>query len=94
MRVYLTPSARESLRDVSTYIEQFSTDAARRTRIRILGRLRQISEHPESGRIIPEFEVRAVRELIEGPYRICYRLADNRIEVLAILHGARQIVDD
>lgn len=94
MQVYLTPSARQSLRDVTSYIERFSVPAAKRTRARILGRLRQLSEHPESGRIVPEYEVRAVRELIEGPYRVWYRLGNDRIEVLAILHGARQILDD
>ena len=93
MRVYLTPSARESLRDISSYIEQFSPAAARRTRTRIIGRLRQLEEFPESGRIVPEYEVPAVRELIEGSYRIWYRIQGDRIEVLAVLHGARRILD-
>jgi plasmid stabilization system protein ParE len=29
------------------------------------------------------------RELLEGPYRIIYRIAEQHIEVLAIVHGAR-----
>lgn len=94
MRVYFTPGARESLGDISKYIEQFSPEAARRTRRRIAQRVKQLSEFPESGRMVPEYEVRAVRELIEGSYRIWYRIRDDRIEVLAILHGARRILDE
>ncbi len=94
MRVYFTPSARESLRDISQYIGRISPDAARRTRVRLIRRVRQLADFPESGRMIPEYEVQAVRELIEGSYRTWYRIKDERIEVLAVLHGARQIRDD
>lgn len=44
--------------------------------------------------MVPEYEVQAVREIIEGSYRIWYRIRDERIEVLAVLHGARRIRDD
>ncbi len=91
MRVVFTPSARESLRDISNYIEQFSKPAARRTRNRLFQRARQLESFPASGRVVPEFNEQTVRELVEGPYRIWYRLRDDRIEILAVLHGARDV---
>jgi plasmid stabilization system protein ParE len=94
VQVYFTPSARESLRDISQYIRRISPDAERRTRERIIRRARQLAEFPDSGRMVPEYEVPAVREIIEGSYRIWYRVRDDRVDVLAILHGARQVLDD
>lgn len=41
--------------------------------------------------MVPEYELDAIRELLEGDYRIWYRLTDERIEVLAIFHGARDV---
>jgi len=56
-----------------------------------VSRARQLQEFPESGRVVPEYEAKQVRELIGGSYRIWYRLRDDRVEILAILHGARDI---
>lgn len=94
MRVIVTPLARESLRDISRYLDRVSTEASRRTVRRLLERVRQLADFPESGRVVPEFQTAQVRELIEGRYRIWYRVSEDRIEVLAVIHGARQVLDD
>ena len=39
---------------------------------------------------MPEFDLPQVREVIEGPYRIIYRILPDRIDVLAVIHGAQQ----
>jgi plasmid stabilization system protein ParE len=31
----------------------------------------------------------AIREVIEGPYRVIYEVAGNDVRVLAVIHGAR-----
>ncbi len=47
-------------------------------------------DHPRIGRIVPEFENDRIRELIQGKYRIVYRIVnDELIEVLRIIHGSR-----
>lgn len=46
------------------------------------------------GRVMPEFGNRYVRELIEGDYRIIYERFADRVEVLAIIHGARSFSED
>ena len=40
---------------------------------------------------MPEYEDEAIRELLEPPYRIIYRVREERIEILAVVHGARQL---
>ncbi len=49
----------------------------------------QIAGNPFSGRMVPEYQVDDIRELIEKPYRIIYRVKKDQIDVLAIIHGAR-----
>jgi plasmid stabilization system protein ParE len=70
MRVVVTPNARESLLDISDYLRGFSAGAEKRVLRRITSRFRQIAAFPESGRVVPEFGERSVRELIDGDYRI------------------------
>jgi plasmid stabilization system protein ParE len=91
VRVYLTPGARDSLADISAFLRRYSPSAAASFRKRVYRRARQLSRNPELGRMVPEYEVRTVRELIEGDYRIWYRLYEDHIEVLAIFHGARDV---
>jgi toxin ParE1/3/4 len=54
----------------------------------------QIADLPYSGRKVPEYEADDVRELIEYPYRVIYRIKTAQIDVLAVIHGARQLRED
>ncbi len=54
-------------------------------------RSERIAQFPESGRIVPEYEARDIREVIERPYRIIYRVKAERVEVLAVVHGAQRL---
>jgi hypothetical protein len=51
--------------------------------------LQQIAQFPQSGRIAPEYGADAVREVIEGAYRIIYEVNPDNISVLAVIHGAQ-----
>jgi toxin ParE1/3/4 len=56
---------------------------------RLTRRPEQIADQPLSGRKVPEYDVEDVRELIEKPYRIIYRIQQDKIDVLAVIHGAQ-----
>ena len=56
---------------------------------RITRRSEQIASQPLSGRKVPEYEIEEIRELIEKPYRIIYRVKQDQIEVLAVIHAAQ-----
>ena len=86
MRVYWTDHARQRLRDIEQYIAADSTDVARRVVRRLLLRSRQIGELPRSGRQVPEYQREDLREVLERPFRIIYRVRTDRIEVLTIMH--------
>lgn len=54
----------------------------------------QLSEQPESGRIVPEFGRPELRELIHGSYRLVYELRANHIDMLTIWHTRQMLPDD
>jgi plasmid stabilization system protein ParE len=58
---------------------------------RLTRRAGQIGQFPYSGRMVPEFGVFELREVIEGPFRIMYRIGTSGVEILAVLHGAREV---
>ncbi len=44
----------------------------------------------ERGRIVPELQKPAVRELFIKKYRLFYEVWPDRVHVLGLLHGARE----
>ena len=61
---------------------------AKRMVDRLTRRSQQIADFPISGRRVPECDVDQIREVIEGPYRIIYRIKPDQIDVVAVIHGA------
>ena len=91
MRVHWTDTALEHLAAIHAYVSQSSTTYAQRVVDRLTRRSQQMAEFPLSGRTVPEFEMAQIREVIEGPFRIIYHIKPDQINVLAVIHGARQI---
>ena len=49
------------------------------------------AERPFVGRKVPEFDLERMRERLVGPYRLIYFISDDGIEVISIVHGARDL---
>lgn len=41
------------------------------------------------GKVVPEFGIEQVREVIDGQYRIVYHILDDQIDILALIHCAQ-----
>ncbi len=91
MKVHWTQNAIEHLTTIYEYIALNSAMYAKGMVDKIIRRSEQIAVHPFSGRKVPEYDVEDIRELIESPYRIIYRIKPNQIDVLAIIHGAQTL---
>ena len=84
--------ARKDLRQIHSYIANDSVFYADRFIIKILKRVDVLESFPLSGRMVPEKNDETIRELIEGNYRIFYKVAhDKSIFVLRIHHSAKLI---
>ena len=94
MRVHWTKNAIGHLAGIFEYIEINSATYARRVVDRITRRSEQIAEQPLSGRKVPEYAAEDIREVIEKPYRIIYKIKPNQIDVIAVIHGARLLPDE
>ncbi len=91
MRVRWTNTAVSHLRAIHEYVSQNSKIYANCLIDRLIRRSEQICLFPQSGRMVPEYRREDVREVIDRPYRIIYRIKAEQIDVLAVLHSAQQI---
>lgn len=90
MRVHWTDHAKQQLAAIYEHIALDSERYALRVVDRLTRRSQQIAQFPRSGRMVPELQREDIREVIEPPYRIVYRVFAERIDVLTVFHGARQ----
>ena len=89
MNVVWTETAIAHLANIYDFIARDSDRFALRMVDRITARSKQLSEFPESGQMVPEYQDRSIRETIEGPYRIVYRIQNDGVQVLSVIHGAQ-----
>ena len=94
MKVHWTNNAIEHLVNIYEHIATNSPIYAKRMVDKITRRSQQIADQPLSGRTVPEYEAEDIRELIEKPYRIIYRIKSDQIDVVAVIHGARLLPED
>ena len=73
------------------YIAKDSPHYAQKTIEKFFERVLILQNFPRSGRIVPEFEIENLRELIEGNYRIVYRIKKNKIDILRVHHSAKKM---
>ena len=91
MRVHWTNTALEHLLSIYAHIAQKSPVYADRTVDRLTRRSEQLAVFPRSGRIVPEYQLPDIREVIERPYRVIYRIKPEQIDVLAVFHSAQEL---
>ena len=78
------------LKEIFDYISEDSIRYANLTINKIYRGVQVISVNPYSGRIVPVFNKKSLRELIIGNYRIIYRiLNDFQVDILRVYHSSR-----
>ena len=82
MKVVWTETAILQLTEIYDYISRDSTKYAKRMVDRLTARTGQLSTFPNSGGNVAEYRNDCIRELIEGPYRIIYRVDPSSVMVL------------
>lgn len=89
MRVSLTPSSERDLEEIEAYIAADNASAVIDTVLRVIDSIEHLSAHPLMGR---EGRIVGTREwVVPGtPFIAAYRIRDNTVEVLRVLHGARK----
>ncbi len=55
----------------------------------VLAEVERLADFPESGRVVPEFGIADMREIIHAPLRIVYRLGRSRVRIVRVWRGER-----
>jgi len=82
-------SARDALDTVIEYIAQDSRQAAVQVLDEALRAAASLATFAERGRVVPELNDPAIREVFVHKYRLQYEVGNSRVLVVAFLHGAR-----
>jgi toxin ParE1/3/4 len=87
------PQAADDLEAIRDFIARDSAHYAKHVVQRIVAAIEPLGASPRMGRVVPEMADRELRELIVGVYRVLSRYRHDAVEIVAILHGARQLKD-
>lgn len=86
----ISGSAVEDLDDIRRwYSDQQAPETGERLVGEIISCVERLSDLPESGRIVPEFGVSHLREIILPPFRIVYRLDKTQVRVVRVWRSER-----
>jgi toxin ParE1/3/4 len=89
-QVIVRPEAEADLTAIALYVGEQNVDRARALITRLRQRCRILEAQPFAGRPRPELG-EGLRSLVERPYLILYRIEGDAAEIVAILHGARDL---
>jgi len=83
-------SALGDLEEIRAWYErQHAADTGWRLVQDIIAAIERLGQFPESGRIVPEFGIASLREIIHPPFRIVYRLDPLRVRVVRVWRSER-----
>lgn len=60
--------------------------------VSIINHIQTLRDHPEIGRIVPEFDDAKIRELIHSPFRIVYLREQDSIHVIRVWRSERLLI--
>ena len=90
MKVVWSDRALRSLAAIHERVSAASEEATAHQLVdRILRRGDQLATFPFSGRLVERYKRPGIRELIESPYRIVYRITGQQVQVIDVFHSAQ-----
>jgi plasmid stabilization system protein ParE len=84
VKVLLAARAHERLEAIHDFVSAVDPGAADRLIVRLHLRIASLERFPGRGRRVPELPGSDVRELVEGHFRIVYRVVGNEVQVLTV----------
>ena len=88
-----TPLAAQDVREIVDYLLEHSEPAAERFTAEIETACRLLTSQPRMGRDREDLAL-GVRSVVVGNYLVFFRPSDAAIEVLRVIHGARDITPE
>ena len=90
IRVTFAASAVADLEEIlKYYTERQVPDVGKRVVGEIIERVEGLRSHPDKGRIVPEFHLKHLREIIHTPFRIVYRRDSGTVRIVRVWRSER-----
>ena len=84
-----SPEAIEDVEEIAEFIARVSPNYASTVVDTLLDAARKLSTFPFAGRVVPEIGDDLIREKLVLDYRLIYRVYDEGVTILAVIHGKR-----
>ena len=93
VKITFARSALKDLEDVLEYYrEQKVPNVGEKLVAEVIKDIELLAEQPEMGRMVPEFELDYLRELIRPPFRIVYRRDKGKVRIVRIWRSERLLL--
>jgi plasmid stabilization system protein ParE len=93
-RLRWSKRAEADLVGIDEYISADDPVAAARWIDKLTERARTAALMPYAGRVVPEFRMEALREVLVRSYRIVYRIRGKEVQVITVFEGHRLFPSD
>ena len=92
VQINWTSQAISDLKDIADYISKDSKYYAKLQIVRLKSRIEILKKQIHIGSVVPEFDRNDLRQLVQGNYRIIYKVVDEkRVDILTVHHSARDL---
>lgn len=90
IKITLAESAVKDFEEIhSWYADQDFPSISEKLLREIIAQVERLADFPESGRMVPEFGIANLREIIHPPFRIVYRLDKDRVRIVRVWRSER-----
>lgn len=90
MKILISNSAYGDLEDIKQYFQKEAAPHIGKQFITsIIEHIQTLTDNPDIGRMVPEFEDAKIRELIHPPFRIVYLRENHAIHVIRVWRSER-----
>ncbi len=90
-QIIWTEPALSDLNEIAEYIALDNITAAQDLVEEVFTKVERLEQFPKSGRVPPELKRSRYREVIVGPCRIFYRINKDKVYILYVMRGERQL---
>ena len=84
MKITWSTLAVEQAREIAAYIALDKPSAAEKWIDGIFESVDRLIDFPQSGRMVPEIKRNEIREIVQGSYRVVYKVQDAEILILLV----------
>jgi toxin ParE1/3/4 len=93
MKIVFTDSAFSDLEAIREYyLEEGGPRVGQEFVISIISHVQTLKQHPDIGRLVPEFDNPKIRELIHPPFRVVYLREKTVVHIVRVWRSERILV--